>query len=926
MKAISKYRTAQCRDLGRGVCYPDVRPAVSSSGECGAAVASDGYIVAVAWAVAAGGAAAFLPYAKYGKHPEPPLLHTHSGGMTDMAFSPVHPNTFVTSGEDALIKFWKPNPIDPSNSPAIATLSGHKKSVFTFALNPTAADVVISSSNDKTFKVWDVAKSSAVFSADVPDVITGLSWNYNGSLVASTCKDKKLRLIDPRGAIVSQEGICHEGTKPSKVTWMGKHSLILTTGYDKTQGRQFAIWDPRNFSKHLKMVTLGSSAGICNPLYDADTDLFFLSSKGEGIVRVYEGVNGDPYVSEVTSYTSDTPSKGIAMVPKTALNVMACEVAQLLKVTSSSITPISVAIPRKLRGFQPDLYPDTAACIPALKSAEWFSGASKEPITVSLVPKESAMETQESSPSPVVSPSPMTPSASASASASSASPSVPSPSNSPANPKPVSATAASRSSLGPSPVASPSAPIVRYTKFRHLNGEAFMKNKNIEELRVNPNTSLSLLQINPMFFASPWQGVGGRLAVWPWSKVGRVPSEFPWIQHGSEIVDFAWNPFDHHCIATGGEDCHVKIWKIPSDNGLASTILEPIYDLAEHKRKIATVNWHPTAENVLVSSSIDSLVKFWDVTAEKSIIELQGHTDTLYNLSFDWTGSCLATACRDKYLRIWDPRGDDPLVGKTIAHEGAKGFKVAWCGRKNMVVTGGFSKTSERQISLWDVRDLSKPVNTRMLDQQSGTLTLTYDADVDVFAVYGKGDGNVRFFEVTDEEPYVHLLTESQSGVSIADMDFMPKTFCNVKTCELMQSARLVGAPPSTVERISFIVPRTRTEYFQDDIFPPTRTDKPTFTAPEWFASEKKEVASINRQPTGMKKLSEAPVIERQAKYHMPTDEERHTGHDLTRNEMFDKFYNRMQTVKSEVNAVNDEEIRKKDEEDGWAVKEEEWD
>ena len=54
-------------------------------------------------------------------------------------------------------------------------------------------------------------------------------------------------------------------------------------------------------------------------------------------------------------------------------------------------------------------------------------------------------------------------------------------------------------------------------------------------------------------------------------------------------------------------DCHVKIWKIPSDNGLASTILDPIYDLAEHKRKIATVNWHPTAENVLVSSSIDSL-------------------------------------------------------------------------------------------------------------------------------------------------------------------------------------------------------------------------------------------------------------------------------------------------------------------------------
>ena len=36
------------------------------------------------------------------------------------------------------------------------------------------------------------------------DLIQSCSWNKNGSLIASTCKDKKLRILDPRaGAIVS---------------------------------------------------------------------------------------------------------------------------------------------------------------------------------------------------------------------------------------------------------------------------------------------------------------------------------------------------------------------------------------------------------------------------------------------------------------------------------------------------------------------------------------------------------------------------------------------------------------------------------------------------------------------------------------------------------------------------------------------------
>ena len=37
-----------------------------------------------------------------------------------------------------------------------------------------------------------------------PDSLFSMSWSFDGSLIATTCKDKKLRVIDPRkGEVIS---------------------------------------------------------------------------------------------------------------------------------------------------------------------------------------------------------------------------------------------------------------------------------------------------------------------------------------------------------------------------------------------------------------------------------------------------------------------------------------------------------------------------------------------------------------------------------------------------------------------------------------------------------------------------------------------------------------------------------------------------
>jgi len=224
-----------------------------------------------------------------------------------------------------------------------------------------------------------------------------------------------------------------------------------------------------------------------------------------------------------------------------------------------------------------------------------------------------------------------------------------------------------------------------------------------------------------------------------------------------------------------------------------------------------------------------------------------------------------------------------------------------WCGRRDLIATCGFSKNSERTVSLWDPRNLDKHLATKLLDTQSGALSVFYDNDIDLLIIGGRGDSLTRFFEVTSEEPYLFPLTQYQTMTANADYDLLPKRALDVKKCEVAQMVRLFGSPPSTVERISFCVPRTRMEYFQDDIFPDTRANEPALDVTEWMAGENKEAKMVSLQPEDMTKLSEAPPVEKgPAKYRLLTDEERAEQNELTRDEMFDRIFNQMRSKKEE--------------------------
>ena len=55
------------------------------------------------------------------------------------------------------------------------------------------------------------------------------------------------------------------------------------------------------------------------------------------------------------------------------------------------------------------------------------------------------------------------------------------------------------------------------------------------------------------------------------------------------------------------------------------------------RRRVGLIEWHPTAENILVSAGWDHLVILWNVASDPGLplTMIEAHTDTIYSMSFN---------------------------------------------------------------------------------------------------------------------------------------------------------------------------------------------------------------------------------------------------------------------------------------------------
>ncbi|KAG5641190.1 hypothetical protein DXG03_005790 [Asterophora parasitica] len=390
---------------------------------------------------------------------------------------------------------------------------------------------------------------------------------------------------------------------------------------------------------------------------------------------------------------------------------------------------------------------------------------------------------------------------------------------------------------------------VRASKYRHVFGQPAKKEHGIENVKVtNSAWDTNIISASAQYLSVNWNASGGgAFAILPLPSPFQAVSGFPQKlpdslplarSHTAAVLDTDWSPHNDSVVASGGEDGKVLIWKVDAaafegwgSEGWVPQDFDPVARIDGSARKIGQVLFHPTAANVLASASGEHTVRLWDLAnTEDPRSVLVGHGDAIQSIAFNPTGTLLATTCRDRKLRIFDPRSGGEAVRVVDGHGGIKGSRVAWMGDLDKIATTGFSKMSDRQVAIWETGGLGN-VKTIILDQSSGVV-MPFWTDNNILFLAGKGDGNIRYYEY--ESDTLHALSEHKSSDPQRGMCFLPRRALNVGDCEIARAYKVHG---SSIEPIAFIVPR-KADSFQSDIFPPAASAEPSLSASEFFAGK----------------------------------------------------------------------------------------
>mmetsp|Transcript_64932 Transcript_64932/g.103327 ORF Transcript_64932/g.103327 Transcript_64932/m.103327 type:complete len:464 (-) Transcript_64932:703-2094(-) len=353
--------------------------------------------LAIIVASAGGGAFLVLKHDELGRlDPEHGRVGGHKQDVLDVAWNPFDDNMIASCSEDTTVKIWqipddglgKTNLTEP-----LLTLEGvHQRKVHQILWHPTASNILLSASYDPVIAIWNLETGEAVVEIDChPDLIYSVDWNTNGSLIATTCKDKKIRVIDVRKGTVVKEASGHEGAKPQRVAFCENLGYLFTCGFSKMSARQYAVWDTKKETlEQLTMEEIDQSNATLFIHYDPDTKMIYLAGKGDSIIRYYELVPESPHCHWLTNYSATTAQRGVCYMPKRGCNVNINEVAKCFKLIAKGASdycePISFTVPRKSELFQEDLFPDTKGDEPSLTADEWLEGKDADPKLISLRP------------------------------------------------------------------------------------------------------------------------------------------------------------------------------------------------------------------------------------------------------------------------------------------------------------------------------------------------------------------------------------------------------------------------------------------------------------------------------------------------------------------------------------------------------------
>lgn len=139
-------------------------------------------------------------------------------------------------------------------------------------------------------------------------------------------------------------------------------------------------------------------------------------------------------------------------------------------------------------------------------------------------------------------------------------------------------------------------------------------------------------------------------------------------------------------IATSGYDNQIILWSKENKDFIARGV---------HDHLANKVVFSPDG-NYILSASSDYTVRLWSVPEMRLKIVFDGHNDDVENICFSNNGQKIATASRDRKVRVFNVNGN--LMHTLVGHS-ADALSVVWSKDDQQLISSGDDGT----IRIWDV-------------------------------------------------------------------------------------------------------------------------------------------------------------------------------------------------------------------------------
>lgn len=177
---------------------------------------------------------------------------------------------------------------------------------------------------------------------------------------------------------------------------------------------------------------------------------------------------------------------------------------------------------------------------------------------------------------------------------------------------------------------------------------------------------VTCVAFHPVFSSLASGSEDTTIKIWDW-ELGELERTVKGHTKGVLDVDYG-GPRGGTLLASCSSDLTIKLWD-PSDE------YKNIRTLPGHDHSVSAVRFipsgaagAPTSGNLLASASRDKTIRIWDVTTGYCVKTIRGHADWVRDIAPSFDGRWLLSVANDQTARLWDASSGDAKV-TFVGHE-----------------------------------------------------------------------------------------------------------------------------------------------------------------------------------------------------------------------------------------------------------------